>query len=151
MSIIEEMEIVKWAGRPDWDDIIHLSTPYIGPQRGIIIPKSDDLPHPKDHFKNIYCSFLFAMPERRGSEISWTSWRIRDYPGKGYHVHEFYEYYQLHCDIYDPKDLESTTKHVINDTSVSEKILILAAAAAATTVAIFGIKKLVDYIEDDER
>ena len=124
MSTIEEMTIERvFRDQTDWDTIIREADEHIGPQSGVIIIKHADLPDPGDHFRDISFSGLSSFPERYGLEFSFSSWRIRDYPGKGYHIHEFEGFYLLHRDTYDPKDLFSTIRHLIHDTSTTEKII----------------------------
>ena len=144
MSIIGEMP-VKWVleNYENWEEIIDEADPYLGPQSGVIIVKDEYLQHPKEYFNNIVDSSLSSFPERQGGEVAFQSYRIRDYPDKGYHLHEFNGFYLLHRDTYDPKDFESGIKHLIHDTSPSEK-LIMGVGAFALGQLLFGGKKKIN-------
>jgi len=142
MSVVEEM-LVKWVieNYHDWDDIVSDADPYLGPQSGVMIIKSEYLPHPTDYFDNISDSSFSSIPERRGLEISFRSYRIRDYYKKGYHLHEFKRFYLLHRDTYDPKDFKSGINHLIHDTSPTEKLIIGIGAFALGTLLSGALKK----------
>jgi len=142
MSIIEEMP-VKWVfeNYHNWGEIIDEADQYLGPQSGVIVVKNHYLLHPTDFFKNITDSSLSSFPERQGGEVAFKSYRIRDYPDKGYHLHEFNKFYLLHRDTYDPKDLESGIKHLIHDTSPSEKVIVGVGVYALAQLFFGGKKK----------
>ena len=129
MPTIEEMQVSKVIRNyTDWETIIRNVDPHIANLTGAVIIKNSSLPHPEDYFNEIVPSSLSSFPERQGNELSFKSWRIRDYPGKGYHIHEFEEFYLLHKDVFDPKDPISGALHLLYDTSPSEKIMLGAGA-----------------------
>ncbi len=125
----------------DWREVISDADPIIGSQAGVAILKNDSLPHPKEHFSDIKPSSLFAFPERQGMEVAISSWRIRDFPGKGYHVHEFSAFYLLHRDSYDPKDLSTSIMHFMHDFSFSEKAIITTGVIGVAALCYKLLKK----------
>ena len=120
----------------DWDSIIRYSDHLLGPHSAIVVMKNSRIQHPTKYFQNIVDSSLWSFPERRGAQISIRSWRIREYPEMGYHVHEFQDLFLLHRDDFDPKDLESFYNHLTKDTSFEEKVLI--GILASVGVGIIG-------------
>ena len=129
MSTFVEMPVSKVIKNyVNWDTIIQNVDPHINHQTGAVIIKNVSLPHPVNHFREIAPSSLSSFPERQGGELSFKSWRIRDYPGKGYHLHDFETFYLLHKDTFDPQDLISGALHLLYDTSASEKRMLGTAA-----------------------
>lgn len=141
MSIIEPMPIENvLRNYSDWSSIIDNSDQFLGSHSSVAIMKNGLLPHPATHFREIDDSSLLSIPERQGLEIALRSWRIRDYPGKGYHLHEFQDFYLLHRDEYDPKDLSSAIQHLIHDTSPTDKAII-GIATVGTLSLLSTLKK----------
>ncbi len=151
MSTIEQMNITQvLENKTDWHSIIPMSDPFINAQNGSIILKNAYLPHPKDHFTDLKPSGLTSFPERIGGEFSFKSWRIRDYEGKGFHLHEFKKFYLLHRDTYDPVNLEESLNHLVHDTSTSEKLLLLGGAIGIVKSLSWFAKVLKEAEWDEE-
>jgi len=140
MSTLEEMPVCRvLEGYGDWEIIIEKADPHLGPQSGVIVMKNELLQRPDEYFNDTLPCTILSYPERQGQNISFSSWRIRDYPGKGYHIHEFDEFYLLHRDEFDPKNYLSAILHLVFDTSLSEKIIL----GGATYIIYRALKRLV--------